>query len=87
MQLNAIMQFTQIDYLDDMIKKIIKKIKAIKALIMADEYFLTVANQKNLHDQDELGPIVYDYIHNTDRDLFYVFVKSYIKQNLGKNDN
>jgi len=64
-----------------MIKNLIKRWKAVKALLTSAEYFLTVTNQKNPYGPIELGPIVYDYIDNTDREMFYVFVKSWIKDN------
>lgn len=75
-----------------MIKKIIERWKAIKALITSEEYFLTVANQKNPYGEPWRGPILYDYIANTDRELFYVFIKEHIKNletdnKLNKDDN
>ena len=60
-------------------KKFKTKLKAIKAILFANEYFVTVANQKNLYGPNDLGPIYYEYISNTDRELFYVFVKGHIK--------
>lgn len=51
-------------------QKLIERIKAIKAILFAGEYFVSVANTK--------GPIVYEYFTNTDRDMFYIFVKDYI---------
>ena len=63
------------------IKTIINRWKAIKALLKCDEYFLGVAwkddRYHNGHD-----PIYYDYINNTDRDLFYTFIHDYIENNL-----
>ena len=58
-----------------MIKKIINHWKEIKALINADEYLLVIANK-------DLQRIKYEYINNTDRELFYVFVQDYIKNKL-----
>lgn len=67
------------------IKKIIKRWKAIKSILNAEEYFVTVANSKNRFGQKEIhGPIVYEYMNNTDRNLFYVFVKDYIDNELIK---
>jgi hypothetical protein len=63
-----------------MIRKLFKRWKEIKALINADEYFLVVANQKS-NIEPWRGPIEYDYIKNTDREVFYKFVKDYIKNN------
>ena len=59
--------------------KIKDKIKAIWKLWKAEEYFLTVANQKNPYGAYENGPIIYEYISNTDRDLFHQFVIDHIK--------
>lgn len=58
--------------------KFIERLKAIKAILFAEEFFVTVANQKNPYGNICDGPIVYDYFSNTDRDLFYIFVKDYI---------
>lgn len=48
--------------------KLKDKLKAIWKLWNAEEYFLTVANQKNPYGVYENGPIFYEYISNTDRD-------------------
>jgi len=69
-----------------MIKRIIERWQAIKSLINAEEYFLTVANQHNPYGEKRLGPIKYDYMANTNRSLFYVFVNEHIK-NLDKNED
>ena len=61
------------------IKTIIDRWKAIKALLKCDEYFLGVSYKYGNNDHD---PIKYDYINNTDRNLFYVFINDYIKDNL-----
>jgi hypothetical protein len=61
-----------------MIKRIIERWNAIKKLIMADEYFLGVAKQKENYS----NVMCYDYINNTNRDLFYTFVHDYIEENL-----
>ena len=61
-----------------MIKRIIKRWDAIKKLLMADEYFLSVASQK----ENYANVICYDYVDNTNRDLFYSFVNDYIKEKL-----
>lgn len=65
-----------------MIKRIIKRLKAIKSLINANEYFLGVANQKNTYGELWRGPIIYEYFNNTDRNLFYTFIHDYIENNL-----
>lgn len=61
-----------------MIKRIIERWDAIKKLIMADEYFLGIAKQKENYS----NVMCYDYINNTDRDLFYSFIHDYIEENL-----
>lgn len=58
--------------------KIIKKLKAIKAIIFSDEYFVSVANQKNPYGKICDGPSVYEYFSNTNRNMFYIFIKDYI---------
>ena len=58
--------------------KFIERIKAIKAILFADEYFISVANNKNPYGLRGDGPIVYEYFSNTDRSMFYIFVKDYI---------
>ena len=59
-------------------QKLIERIKAIKAILFADEYFVAVANNKNPYGKKCDGPIVYEYFSNTDRNLFYIFVRDYI---------
>lgn len=63
------------------IKTIKERWQAIKALLKCDEYFLGVA-WKNKDYKDEHGLICYDYINNTDRDLFYTFMHDFIENNL-----
>lgn len=58
--------------------KIIERLKAIKAILFSNEYFVSVTNQKNPYGNKCDGPIVYEYFSNTDRNLFYLFVKDYI---------
>lgn len=59
----------------EIIKRIIDRWDAIKAIIKCDEYFLGVAKQKDNNSR----VICYDYINNTDRDMFYNFVHDYIE--------
>lgn len=61
-----------------MIKRIIERWEAIKKLLMADEYFLGVAKQKENYSNVRC----YDYIKNTNRKIFYTFVHDYIEENL-----
>jgi hypothetical protein len=58
--------------------KLIERIRVIKAILFADEYFVSVANQNNPYGKICDGPIVYKYFSNTDRNVFYIFVKDYI---------
>ena len=58
------------------IYKLKNRLTAIKALLKGDEYFLVVSYKDN---NDNYGPIRYDYMNNTNRDLFYVFVNDYLK--------
>ena len=53
-------------------QKLIERIKAIKAILFAEEYFVSVANTK--------GPIVYEYFSNTDSNMFYLFINHHIKK-------
>lgn len=63
------------------IKTIKERWKAIKALLKCDEYFLGVAWKDDRYHNDH-GLICYDYINNTDRDLFYTFIHDFIENNL-----
>lgn len=69
-----------------MFKRIKERWKAIKAIISAKEYFLTIANQENPYGEIELGPIKYKYFTNTNRGLFFTFIQDHIK-NLNLNTN
>ncbi len=71
-----------------MIRNIIERWQAIKELLFAEEYFLTTANHHNPYGETRLGPIKYNYLSNTNRELFYHFVKTHIDNlNLNENDN
>lgn len=66
-------------------KKFIERIKALKALWKAEEYFLVTANMDTRFSTPGLppnGPIFYEYMHNTDRELFYLFAHNYIEDNM-----
>ena len=57
------------------------KLKAILALLKSEEYFLTIANkEKNKYNLDISGPVKYKYFSNTDRLVFYLFIKNYINK-------
>ena len=61
-----------------MIKKIIKRWKEIKALINSDEYFLAVANSDSNFEPWRCA-IKYNYMTNTNRQMFYTFVHDSIE--------
>lgn len=66
-------------------KKFIERIKALKALWKAEEYFLVTANMDTRFStpgQQPNGPIVYNYMNNTDREMFYLFANNYIEENM-----
>ena len=66
-------------------KKFIERIKALKALWKAEEYFLVTANMDTRFSTPGLppnGPILCNYMHNTDRELFYLFVHNYVEDNM-----
>lgn len=66
-------------------KKFIERIKALKALWKAEEYFLVTANMDarfSTPGQQPNGPIVYNYMNNTDRETFYLFAHNYIEENM-----
>lgn len=66
-------------------KKFIERIKALKALWNAEEYFLVTANMDTRFSTPGTppnGPIFYNYMHNTDRELFYLFVHNYVEDNM-----
>ena len=66
-------------------KKFIERIKALKALWKAEEYFLVTANMDTRFStpgQQLNGPIVYNYMNNTDRETFYLFANNYIEENM-----
>jgi nicotinic acid phosphoribosyltransferase len=60
--------------------KFLQKLKAIKAILFSDEYFVTIANQQNPYGNKNNGPVVYEYFSNTDSNMFYLFINHYIKK-------
>ena len=52
----------------------IKKLKVIWKLLKSHEYFVMTTKHHPFK-------IVYDYDSNTNRDIFYKFLKSYIEEN------
>lgn len=68
------------------IKNIFKRWKEIKSLVNSNEYFLATANFKNISSNSEIhNPIIYEYMNNSDRDMFYVFIHDYIEKNIRPN--
>ena len=53
----------------------VSKWKAIKRIITEDEFFLITAS----YNKDGLGSIKYNYETNTDIELFYVFLRDFVK--------
>lgn len=58
-----------------------RKLKAIWKIIMCDEFFVATSKQHNHYGNTCDGPIKYDYQTNTERNLFFVFVKSFLFNN------
>lgn len=66
----------------------ISKWKAIKRILKEDEFFLMTASVDYTHNRNGLEPIKYNYDTNTDRELFYVFLRDFVKNlNLWKGKN
>lgn len=57
----------------------ITKWKAIKRILKEDEFFLMTASVDYTYNKNGLGPIKYNYDTNTDRELFYVFLRDFVK--------
>lgn len=57
----------------------VSKWKAIKRILKEDEFFLMTASIDDKYNRNDLGPIKYHYETNTDRELFYVFLRDFIK--------
>ena len=58
-----------------------EKLKAIWNILRHDEYFVVTAYKDITYSTpgyESYAPIKYNYTHNTNRNLFYTFVKSYI---------
>ena len=61
-----------------MLKGFIQRWKAIKKLLFCDEYFLGITYK----DDNNPNVVCYDYVKNSDRDIFYRFVHDYIEEKL-----
>ena len=57
----------------------VSKWKAIKRSLTEDEFFLMTASIDDKYNRNGLGPIKYHYATNTDRELFYVFLRDFVK--------
>lgn len=66
-----------------MLKKI-SKWQAIKRILTEDEFFLMTASVDSTYNHSGLGPIKYQYATNTNRDMFYVFLKMFVKDDIKK---
>lgn len=65
----------------------ISKWKAIKRILKEDEFFLMTASVDYTYNKNGLGPIKYNYDTNTDRELFYVFLRDFVKDLNLKEEN
>lgn len=67
-------------------KNIFKKLKerwyVINSIWKAEEYFVAIANKKGNYKNKDFAPILYEYMNNTKRELFYTFIHDYIENNL-----
>ena len=57
------------------------KLKAIWKIITCDEFFVATSKQYNPPDIACDGLVAYDYQTNTERNMFFVFVKSFLSNN------
>lgn len=57
----------------------VSKWKAIKRILKEDEFFLMTASIDSTYNKNGIGPIKYHYETNTDRELFYVFLRDFVK--------
>lgn len=64
--------------------KFLQKLKAIKAILFAEEFFVAAANQKNPYGRKCDVPIVFEYFSNTDRNIFYLSINDYIGEYIRK---
>lgn len=58
-----------------------RKLKAIWKIITCDEFFVAISKQYNPYGNTCDGPIKYDYQTNTERNIFFVFVKNFLSNN------
>ena len=65
----------------------ITKWKAIKRILKEDEFFLMTASVDYTYNRNGLEPIKYNYDTNTDRELFYVFLRDFVKDLNLKEEN
>ena len=55
-----------------------EKIKAIFNILFSEEYFVVTTKQINPYGKNSDGPITYKYLNNTNRHLFFLYIKDYI---------
>lgn len=58
-----------------------RKLKAIWKIITCDEFFVATSKQYNPYGNTCDGPIKYDYQTNTERNIFFAFVKNFLSNN------
>lgn len=66
-----------------MIKSIFNRIKIALSILSSDEFFVVTANKSTKYLPPN-PPILYEYKTNTDRELFFIFVKHYLNDNYGR---
>lgn len=62
-----------------------RKLKAIWKIIMCDEFFVATAKQHNPYCNTCDNYIEYDYQTNTERNMFFIFVKNFLYNNYDNN--
>lgn len=66
-----------------MIKSLFNRIKIALSILSSDEFFVVTANKSKKYSSQN-PPILYEYETNTDRELFFIFVKHYLNDNYGR---
>lgn len=55
-----------------------EKLKAIFNILFSEEYFVVTTKQINPYGKKSDGPIIYKYFTNTNKPLFFSYIKDYI---------
>lgn len=59
-----------------------EKLKAIFNILFSEEFFVVTTKQINPYGKKSDGPITYKYFTNTNRNLFFLYIKDYINNKL-----